>query len=170
MNRPSIYYRDDLARVHHLGFGFHADRCAPGILARLAPVRDRQGLVLELGCGGGHLTRHLLNAGHRVIASDASPSMLAIARENAKEAESIEQIILPDEPLPEADAIVAIGHILNYLEDEAAVERALLQIARALRPGGLLALDMQDLAWGKAFQDEPARARVMDDWALISEF
>ena len=30
------YYRDDLALVHHLGFGFHADMCAPGIL-RLPP-------------------------------------------------------------------------------------------------------------------------------------
>jgi hypothetical protein len=26
------YYRRDLALVHHLGFGFHADDCAPGIL------------------------------------------------------------------------------------------------------------------------------------------
>jgi hypothetical protein len=35
------YYREDLALVHHLGFAFHADNCAPGILALLAPVRER---------------------------------------------------------------------------------------------------------------------------------
>lgn len=29
------YYRADLALVHHLGFGFHADDCAPGILELL---------------------------------------------------------------------------------------------------------------------------------------
>ena len=29
------YYRTDLARVHHLGFGFHADACARGVLALL---------------------------------------------------------------------------------------------------------------------------------------
>src|SRR5689334_8531939 len=46
----SAYYREDLALVHHLGFGFHADDCAPGILALLEPVRARRGLVLELGC------------------------------------------------------------------------------------------------------------------------
>jgi hypothetical protein len=27
------YDRRDLAEVHHLGFGFHADRTAPGVLA-----------------------------------------------------------------------------------------------------------------------------------------
>jgi SAM-dependent methyltransferase len=170
MNESTGFYRDDLALVHHLGFGFHGDRCAPGILAALAPIRDRNGLVLELGCGGGHLTRHLLKAGHRVIATDASPSMLAIAREVARDAEGIRQIALPDDPLPEADAIVAIGHVFNYLRDEAAIHRALVSASRALRPGGVLAIDMQDLEWGEAFRNAPGQARVADDWALISEF
>jgi hypothetical protein len=34
------YYRHDLAVIHDQGFSFHADRCAPGILELLAPVRD----------------------------------------------------------------------------------------------------------------------------------
>ena len=65
-------YRRDLAMVHHKGFGFHAAACAPGILDILAPVRARLGLVLELGCGTGLLTKELLAAGHQVIATDAS--------------------------------------------------------------------------------------------------
>ena len=170
MNKQPSYYRDDLARVHHLGFGFHADRCAPGILAALTPIRDRNGLVLELGCGGGHLTRHLVAAGHRVIATDASPSMLAIARATTQGAEDIQQIILPDTPLPAADAIVAVGHVLNYLENEDAIRKALLLIARALRADGILALDIQDLQWGSAYHSAPNQARVADDWVLISEF
>lgn len=164
------YYRDDLASVHHLGFGFHAERCAPGILAALAPVRERGGLVLELGCGSGHLTRKLLDAGHEVIASDASPAMLAIARSNAGDAKEIRQIVLPEDPLPAADAIVAIGHVLNYLPDEQAIRRALVAIAAALRPGGVLAIDMQDRRWGESYRNAPNQARVADDWALISEF
>src|SRR5918997_2770853 len=83
------YYRDDLARVHHLGFGFHADACAPGILALLESVRNRGGLVLELGCGSGLLTRHLVDAGHRVLATDASPAMVELTREYASGAEEI---------------------------------------------------------------------------------
>ena len=64
--------------MHALGYGQHGDNCAPGILDLLAPVRG--GLVLELGCGAGALTRHLLAAGHRVIATDASAAMLSLAR------------------------------------------------------------------------------------------
>src|SRR5215831_7323611 len=106
------YYRDDLSLVHHRGFGFHADMCAPGILEWLKPVRERDGLVVELGCGSGLLTRHLLDAGHRVVATDASPAMLDLARELAAGAEDICQLVLPDDPLPAADAIVSVGHVL----------------------------------------------------------
>jgi SAM-dependent methyltransferase len=167
-SRP--YYRDDLALVHHLGFGFHADACAPGILARLEPVRARGGLVLEVGCGSGLLTRHLLDAGHRVVATDASPAMLELARRLVPDADDIRQIVLPDDPLPEADAIVSVGHALSYLPDEAAVDRALVALARALRPGGVLAIDLCDLQYGALRYDAPPLARVRDDWAIFTEF
>src|SRR5437588_2039047 len=124
------YYHRDLALVHHRGFGFHADMCAPGILELLAPVRARGGLVLELGCGSGLLTRYLVDAGHRVVATDASPAMLELAREHAPGAEEIRQIVLPDDPLPQADAVVSIGHVMSYLDDEAAIDRALVATAR----------------------------------------
>src|SRR5260370_5972911 len=91
------YYRRDLALAHHLGFGFHAEACAPGILALLAPVRARGGLVLELGCGSGLLTRELTSAGHRVVAADASPAMLQLARGYAPPAD-IRQLTLPLTP------------------------------------------------------------------------
>jgi SAM-dependent methyltransferase len=166
---PDPYYRHDLALVHHRGFGFHADRCASGILELLRPVRDRGDLVLELGCGSGLLTRYLLEAGHRVIATDASPAMLDLARAVVPGAD-IRQVILPDDALPEAGAIVSIGHVLSYLPDEAAVDRALRAIAGALRPGGLLAIDLCDLEWGEARRDAPNLGRVGEDWAIVTEF
>jgi len=165
------YYRQDLALVHHLGFGFHADACAPGILALLKPVRDRGGLVLELGCGSGLLTRHLVEAGHRVLATDASPAMLELAREVAPGAEAIRQLVLPDDPLPDCDAVVSVGHVLSYLSDEAAVEAALMAAAAALRPRGVFAIDLCDLRWGEAVgraEENPTKGRVGDDWAVIA--
>jgi SAM-dependent methyltransferase len=96
------YYRRDLALVHHRGFGFHAQACAPGILALLEPVRSRAGIVLELGCGSGLLTRELTAAGHRVIATDASPAMLEMARSYAPAAEDIRTLVLPGDPLRRA--------------------------------------------------------------------
>jgi SAM-dependent methyltransferase len=164
------YYRGDLALVHHLGFGFHADRCAPGILTLLDSVRERGGLVVELGCGTGLLTRHLVDAGHLVIATDASPAMLDLARETAPDAEDVRTLVLPDDPIPAADAIVSVGHALNYLPDEAAVDRALVAIAAALRPGGVLAIDLCDFEWGEARREAPGVGRAGDDWAIVTEF
>jgi SAM-dependent methyltransferase len=164
------YYRRDLALIHHLGFGFHADACAPGILTLLEPVRDRNGLVVEIGCGSGLLTRYLVDGGHRVIGTDASPAMLELARDLVPDAEGLQRVVLPHDPIPPADAIVGVGHALNYLPDEAAVEQALIAIAGALRPGGVLAIDLCDLEWGEERRDAPNYGRVADDWAIVTEY
>ena len=166
-DRP--YYRHDLALVHHRGYAFHADACAPGIAALLAPVRARDGLVVEVGCGSGLLTRHLLDGGHRVLATDASPAMLELARAAAPDAEDVRQVRLPDDPIPDADAIVSVGHALNYLPDQAAIDRAFVAVAHALRPGGVLAIDVCDLEWGAARWGVATHGRVGQDWAIITE-
>ena len=162
-------YGPDLALIHHLGFGEHADRCAPGILELLQSVRARGGTVLELGCGSGALTRHLVDAGHRVIATDASPAMLALAREVVGGGAKLRRLRLPDDPLPAADAIVSVGHVLNYLPDEAAIARALDTIGHALRPGGVLAIDLCDLRWAEGRRDRPGLGRAAEDWAVITQ-
>jgi SAM-dependent methyltransferase len=167
-NQP--YYRRDLALVHHLGFGFHADACAPGVLALLEPVLARDGLVVEIGCGSGLLTRYLIDAGHRVIATDASPAMLDIARDVAGDSEEIRRLTLPDDPIPAADAIVGVGHALNYLPDADAIDRALIAVAGALNAGGVLAVDLCDLEWGAVRKDQGSHGWVGDDWAIVTEF
>jgi SAM-dependent methyltransferase len=170
MQRSEPYYRRDLAYVHDQGYGFHAEACAPSILAFLDPVRVRHGVVLEIGCGSGLLTKRLVQAGHRVIATDASPAMLDLTRDAVPGAEEVRTLALPDDPIPQVDAIVGIGHALNYLRDPAAVRRALLALADALLPGGLLAVDLCDLEWGTARQGALAQGRVGDDWAIVTRF
>jgi SAM-dependent methyltransferase len=162
------YYQHDLALVHARGFGRYADHCAPGILDLLAPVKG--GLVLELGCGSGALTRHLLAAGHRVIATDASPAMLGLARVLLGGKAHLRRLALPDDPLPAADAIVSAGHVISYLPDAAAVDRALVRMAGALRPDGVLAIDVCDLEFGRVRAGEAGAGRVGPDWAVITEF
>jgi SAM-dependent methyltransferase len=169
MERPEPYYRPDLARVHHLGFAFHAKETAPGILRLLEPVMARGGLVVELGCGSGLLTRELVDAGHRVIATDASPAMLDLARETIGAAAEVRRLTLPDDPIPSCDAVVSVGHALNYLPDAESIERALTAIADALLPGGILALDLCDLEYGAARRDPRGVGWVGEDWALVTE-
>lgn len=125
---------------------------------------------MELGCGSGLLTRHLVGAGHRVIATDASPAMLELARQVVPDARSVLQVVLPDDPIPDADAIVGVGHALNYLPDEESLDRALVAIAGALRPDGVLAIDLCDVEWGERRRDAPPSGRVGDDWAIVTEF
>jgi SAM-dependent methyltransferase len=162
------YYQHDLALVHDRGFGFHADRCAPGILELLAPVRG--GLVLELGCGAGALTRHLLDAGFDVVATDASPAMLELAWAALGGEADLRRLRLPDEPLPAADAIVSVGHVISYLPDAAAIDRALVAMAGALRPGGVLAIDICDLEYGEIRAGDANVGRTGPDWAIITDF
>jgi SAM-dependent methyltransferase len=160
-------YRRDLALVHHLGFGFHAAGCAPGVLRLLEPVRG--GLVVELGCGSGLLTGPLRDAGHRVVATDGSPAMVALAREQLPGAD-VRRLVLPEDPVPPADAVVGVGHVLSYLPDVDAVHRALRAVAAALRPGGRLALDVCDLRYGQVRAAAPPHVRVEADWAIATRF
>jgi len=161
------YYRADLARIHHEGFGFHADAVAPGILKLLEPVRARGGLVLEIGCGSGLFTKYLVDAGHRVLATDASPAMVALAREYLP-TQLVELLRLPDDRVPDADAIVSVGHPLSYLDDQTQLERALLAMAAALRGDGVLAFDICDFRWGEDRREEPPKVWFGNDWVLIT--
>jgi SAM-dependent methyltransferase len=154
-------------RIHHEGFGFHADAVAPGILELLEPVRARGGLVLEIGCGSGLLTKYLVGAGHRVLATDASPAMVDLAREHLP-TQLVEVLRLPDDPVPDADAIVSVGHPLSYLDDQTQLGRALAALALALRDHGVLAFDICDFRWGEARRDEPPRVWFGEDWVLIT--
>jgi len=162
------YYRADLARIHHEGFGFHADAVSPAIITLLKPVRERGGLVVEIGCGSGLLTKYLVDAGYRVLATDASPAMVELARQYAGGAEGIQQLRLPDDPVPAADAIVSVGHPLSYLDNEKQVNDALAALARALRPQGVVAFDICDIGYGEARCDEPPKVWFGDDWVLVT--
>lgn len=163
-------YRRDLALVYHRGFAAHALASVPGILTLLQPLLARSGLVVEIGCGSGLLTKELVKAGHRVIATDASPAMLELASEYASGAVGFRRLTLPDDPLPQADAVVSVGHAITYLPDERAVHRALVAITQALRPGGIMAIDLVDAEYAQARRAAAHLGRAGDDWACIDEF
>ena len=163
----SPYYRSDLARIHHEGFGFHADAVAPGILTILEPVLERSGLVLELGCGSGLFTKYLVEAGHRVLATDASPAMVELARDFVPTV-PVEVLRLPEDPLPTADAIVSVGHALSYLDSEEEIDRSLAAMAGALEDSGVLAFDICDLEWGSARRGQPPGVWFGEDWVLTT--
>ncbi len=160
-------YGPDLALIHHIGFSGYSDLCGPGVIEQLDAVLEKGSTVLELGCGSGGLTRHLIDAGYTVIATDASPDMLDIAREQVPEAD-VRRLTLPDDTLPSADAVVSVGHTLNFLESAETIARTLLEAAHAVREGGVLVLDLCDLEYGRARAEPTTNSLVGDTWAIIS--
>ena len=142
--------------------------CAPGVLSLLEPYRGKP--VLELGCGSGLLTKYLVEDGHRVIATDASPAMLDLARGYAAGAERYDLLAMPHDRMPPVSAIISIGHPISYLDTEREIDEALVAMAIALLPGGLMALDICDLEWGIARKDQPTFSKIDDDWAIITRF
>lgn len=94
--------------------------------------------VLELGCDTGGDTAWLLAQGFAVVAGDISlPALQACAQ--AAPAAQLLQLDLR-QPLPFADAsfgAVVASLCLHYF-DWATTERAVAEVRRCLRPGGLL--------------------------------
>ena len=102
----------------------------------LEPVRDRRPVrVADLGAGTGKLTATLAGLGAEVTAVEPDPQMLAELRRAMPEVSSVpgsaEAIPLPDASL---DAVLA-GQAMHWFD----MDRALPEIARVLRPGGVLA-------------------------------
>lgn len=104
-------------------------------IAALAP-----GSVLELACGTGRLTRHLLRrlpVGTRIVATDINPAMLAYAANALGESnvawEAVDAVRLP---YPDAsfDLVVAQFGVMFYSDRKEAYREAL----RVLKPGGRL--------------------------------
>lgn len=94
--------------------------------------------ILDLGCGTGHLTAKIAEAGAVVVGMDASPAMIAQARQNFPSL----KFVLADardfrfeEPF---DAVFS-NAALHWIPEAEAVVKC---IAAALRPGGRFVMEM----------------------------
>lgn len=100
----------------------------------LEPALGRQ--VLDLAAGTGKLTEVVVEAGHEVTAVEPAPEMLAELRAALPEVTALpgsaEQIPLAD---ASCDAVL-VAQAFHWFEPQ----RALDEIARVLRPGGVLGL------------------------------
>lgn len=109
---------------------YHRDQFLP-----LLPPPGRR--TLDVGCGEGRLTRHLASLGHRVAGVDASPTLVAAAREAATE---MELHVASASSLPFDDASFDLAVSFMCLHDVDDLGGAAREIARVLEPGGALCL------------------------------
>ena len=105
-----------------------------------------EGLVLELGCGTGNMTRLLANKGYDMIWVDNAPDMLEIAMEK-KEAEGQEILyLLQDmrefELYGTVKAVVSLCDGMNYILEEEELLQVFKLVNNYLDPGGMFIFDL----------------------------
>ena len=95
--------------------------------------------VLEIGCGTGALTQHLLEIykGGRFHITDISPQMVALARERIGAVDGIDWSVMDGEdPLGNRQYDLIVGNMVFHWFENA--EEALVKLRRLLKPGGVL--------------------------------
>jgi SAM-dependent methyltransferase len=128
-------YQEDIAM--YAGFAAATTRAAGGA-----------GRVLELACGSGRLLIPLAAAGHTATGLDASPAMLALAREKLRAAGLARKVRLVEGDMRHFDLgrafdLVIVGlNSLMHLETQHDQYETLLAAARHLTPVGRLVVDL----------------------------
>lgn len=118
--------------------------------------------VLDLACGTGAMTAVLAGRGYEMISVDASPDMLAAAREKVV---SGEPPVFLNQSMPEldlygtVDAAVCCLDSLNYLTSPRDVQKTLERLHLFISPGGLLVFDV----------NTPAKLAALDGQVFLDE-
>jgi ubiquinone/menaquinone biosynthesis C-methylase UbiE len=100
------------------------------------------GTLVEFGCGTGFYTGVLAEKGDRIVATDISPGMLAVAKkqikaENVKfQLEDCQKTSFPDGAFDTA----FMSLVIHFTEPE----KTLVEMARILKPGGILIITNLD--------------------------
>lgn len=166
-----------------------AENSAAYLLPSLRPGLD----LLDVGCGPGTITVDLARrvAPGRVIGLDRAPDVLAQARAHATEESTSVDLSVGDVyqlPFPDRSFDVVHAHqVLQHLSDPV---RALIEMRRVLRPGGIVAVrdgDYASFAWAphdplltrwlevyravaRRNGGEPDAGRFLKGWALAAGF
>jgi len=140
-------------------------------LLREYGVKD--GLIAELGCGTGTMTRLLAKAGYDMIGIDLSEEMLDIARYDHPEAE--EDILYLHQDMREFElfgtvaAVVSLCDSMNYITSEEDLLKVFKLVNNYLDPGGYFIFDMNTIYKYETVIGDRVIAENRDDCSLIWE-
>lgn len=101
------------------------------------------GLVCELGCGTGKMTRLLAECGYDMIGIDVSAEMLSIAKNESREdILYLAQDMRAFELYGTVRAFVSVCDSMNYLLEEEDLLRVFRLVNNYLDPGGIFIFDL----------------------------
>lgn len=125
-------------------------------------------LTLDVGCGEGRVARDLIARGHRVVAFDGSPTLVAAAREHPT---SVDARVADAAALPLGDSSVDLAVAFMSLHDVDDLEGAVREIARVLEPGGRLCLAIvHPINSAGRFDSDAAEAPFRIERSYLSRF
>lgn len=145
---------------HDSYWRFHRD-----LFLEIVPAPS--GRTLDIGCGEGRLARDLAGIGHDVVGVDASPTMLAAAREAAPK---LELRLADAAELPFADASFELVVAFMSFQDVDDLAGAMREAARVLVPGGRLCLAIvHPLNSAGSFMERTADSPFVIEGAYLDE-
>lgn len=121
-------------------------RHAVDLFEHAADARDRTLSCLDLACGTGRHAFELVRRGHRVLAADLSPTLLAAAQRKTQRYTDSLQLLRADMralPLAEGslDAVLQLFTAFGYFSTDAENASVIAGVRRTLQHGGLYMLD-----------------------------
>ncbi|WP_213001973.1 class I SAM-dependent DNA methyltransferase [Winogradskya consettensis] len=114
--------------------------------------------ILDAGCGTGRHAAEMIARGHRVELADAAPRLLAQAAARCPSART-QMIDLCMLPASDYDAVMCRG-VLNDMISDGERAAAIAALARSLRPGGKLFLDVREAGASRERADGKPRTRA----------
>ena len=128
------------------------------------------GLVAELGCGTGRMTRALAARGYDMIGIDNSGDMLAIAMEQPSEGILyLEQDMREFELYGTVAAVVSVCDSLNYITEEEDLLEVFRLVNNYLDPGGVFIFDLNTVYKYREVLGERVFAENREEAAFIWE-
>ena len=134
----------------------------------------KKGIIAELGCGTGRMTRKLRDMGYDMIGIDLSEEMLQVATE--KEQEGIAgEILYLNQDMREFElfgtvaAVVSVCDSMNYITEEQDLLKVFKLAANYLDPGGVFIFDMNTSYYYKKILGETTICDNREEGSLIWE-
>ncbi len=123
----------------------------PALIARVSDGTFDGKVVGEYAAGTGYFTELIAARARRVVASDASPAMLAELRRKhlANVTTAVVDVLEGWSPVPDQYEVIFFGHWLSHVPDSL-LPAFLAGCEQALRPGGQLAfldMDAREIPW-----------------------
>ncbi|MBR3040629.1 MAG: class I SAM-dependent methyltransferase [Lachnospiraceae bacterium] len=140
------------------------------IIRLLKEEKIKDGLVLDLGCGTGEMTRRLKNRGYDMIGVDSSFDMLQVA--TASDSEGIlylNQDMRSFELYGTVRAIVSICDSMNYIVKEKDFIKVLKLVNNYLDPKGIFVFDLKTVHFFRDVTRDSTIAENLEHCSYIWE-